>query len=387
MGMLEKNAWDARADILLISEPNKKMIEKAQWFKDRKGDAAIRVVNRETKIFGEGAGDGFVFTKAKEVTIYSCYSSPNCTEGEFTIFLQAFGESIRRYGRKAVIGGDFNAPSPMWGASVENNRGRKMLEWIAQNHLVIYNKGRQPTFKRGEQESHMDLTLSTENVANRIVKWTVQADEENFSDHQNITFEIQSEGASQETKGKGQRTGWTFNSKRTHEFGKALRKNIEEEKKQNGDEVCAEQWQRAITKACDVVFKKRKNNPSGRRPVWCWSGDVAEARRVCLKNKRVMTRRNKVRHATTEEKQEAYKRYMKSSKDLRIKIKEEKDRRWREFCEDLNRDIWGDAFKIACGRCRILPKITLTDRELAREVEKLFTEARHSKKGKYGFMR
>jgi hypothetical protein len=42
----------------------------------------------------------------------------------------------------------------------------------------------------------MDLMLSTENVANRIVKWTVQADEENFSDHQNITFEIQSEGAS-----------------------------------------------------------------------------------------------------------------------------------------------------------------------------------------------
>jgi endonuclease/exonuclease/phosphatase family metal-dependent hydrolase len=71
-----------------------------------------------------------------------------------------------------------------------------MLEWIAQNHLVIHNKGRQPTFKRGEQESHMDLMLSTENVANRIVKWTVQADEENFSDHQNITFEIQSEGAS-----------------------------------------------------------------------------------------------------------------------------------------------------------------------------------------------
>jgi hypothetical protein len=66
MGMLEKNAWDARVDILLISEPSKKMIEKAQWFKDRKGDAAIR-----------------------------------------------------RYGRKAVIGGDFNAPSPMWGASIE----------------------------------------------------------------------------------------------------------------------------------------------------------------------------------------------------------------------------------------------------------------------------
>jgi hypothetical protein len=59
---------------------------------------------------------------------------------------------------------------------------------------------------------------------------------------------------------------------------------------------------------------------------------VAEARRVCLKNKRVMTRRNTVRHATTEEKQEAYKRYMKSSKDLKIKIKEEKDRRWRELC-------------------------------------------------------
>lgn len=101
--------------------------------------------------------------------------------------------------------------------------------------------------------------------------------------------------------------------------------------------------------------------------MWWWSEDVAEARR-----KRVMTKRNEARHATTEEKREAYRSYMKSRKDLRINIKEEKDGRWRERCEDLNRNIWGDAFKIACGRCRILPRTTLTDQELTSEVEKLF---------------
>jgi hypothetical protein len=113
----------------------------------------LTVINRGVKISGEGTGEGFVLAKAKEFVIYSCYISPNCTEGEFTTFLRTLGESIRSHGKKAVIGGDV-------GASAENNRGRKMMDWIAQNHLVIHNKGNQPTFKRGDQESQIDLTLS-----------------------------------------------------------------------------------------------------------------------------------------------------------------------------------------------------------------------------------
>jgi hypothetical protein len=38
----------------------------------------------------------------------------------------------------------------------------------------------------------------------------------------------------------------------------------------------------------------------------------------------------------------------------------------------LNRNTWGDAFKIACGKLRILPSVTLSDEDLTREAKKLF---------------
>jgi hypothetical protein len=117
-------------------------------------------------------------------------------------------ESIRSHGKKAVIGGDV-------GASAEDNRGRKVMDWIAQNHLVIHNKGNQPTFKRGDRREPQRKLNGKDNERDGHI---------------------------------------------TQNGRKALRKNIEEEKGQNGEEVCAEKRQRTITKACDVVYKKRKNN-------------------------------------------------------------------------------------------------------------------------------
>jgi hypothetical protein len=73
---------------------------------------------------------------------------------------------------------------------------------------------------------------------------------------------------------------------------------------------------------------------------------------------------------TATQRENAYKKYREKRRDLRKKIKAEKERRWKELCNDLNRNKWGDAFKIACGKLRILPRVTLSDEDLTREAKK-----------------
>jgi hypothetical protein len=264
MGMLEKNAWDTRTDILLISEPNKKIIEKAQWFKDTRG-AAIKVTNRTVKIIREGAGEGFVYAATADTAIYTCYLSPNCTEAEFEIFLRKLG----------IVAGDFNSHSPAWGSTKEDKRGRVLLEWISQNQLVVHNEGSQPPYRRGDRMLHVDLTLTTEDMANELENWKVDASVENLSDHDNILFEIRSDAGYEKGKGKREEIGWQYDPNCEQKFGEALERNI----KGNGVGQNAADWQRAIIATCDEVLQRKRRDPYGRRPVWWWCKAVAEERR------------------------------------------------------------------------------------------------------------
>lgn len=71
----------------------------------------------------------------------------------------------------------------------EDRKGKMVRDWIAEHGLVLHNKGNRPTFNRNGAVSFIDLTLSTEDIANQISNWRV-LDEENLSDHPYILFEV-----------------------------------------------------------------------------------------------------------------------------------------------------------------------------------------------------
>ncbi|KAG8290744.1 hypothetical protein J6590_076433 [Homalodisca vitripennis] len=64
-------------------------------------------------------------------------------------------------------------------------------DWIAEHNLVIHNVG-SPTFRRNDSMSYIDLTLTTEDIAGKVVKWKV-LEEENLSDHAYISFELKND--------------------------------------------------------------------------------------------------------------------------------------------------------------------------------------------------
>lgn len=182
-------------DIIVVSEPNRTAMNNPGWISDPRLDSAIRVMPNGPAVIKHGAGQGYVWVESKEFVIFSCYVSPNVSLEAFQEYINNVQSAVRRHTKDVIITGDFNSSSVTWGSRETNARGEIILDWQATDSLILHNTGTNPTFIRGEQESHLDLTMSTENISRKIKNWAVLTDRETLSDHEWITFDILSQTA------------------------------------------------------------------------------------------------------------------------------------------------------------------------------------------------
>lgn len=86
-----------------------------------------------------------------------------------------------------------------------------------------------------------------------------------------------------------------------------------------------------------------KNKGQGtRKPVYWWNAETATLRKECVRARREYTRNSK-----KQQKQEEYWQvYVTRRKTLRNSIKRAKRSCWKAVCEDADKDIWGNGYKI-----------------------------------------
>lgn len=90
-----------------------------------------------------------------------------------------------------VIGCDSNAHNKLWGDKITDERGCKMLDFMNISNLTWLNRGCNPTFRSGSNESVIDLTLATPTIEKLVTNWKVD-DKDSYSDHMIIEFCINS---------------------------------------------------------------------------------------------------------------------------------------------------------------------------------------------------
>ena len=67
----------------------------------------------------------------------------------FEIQILLLEESLSEAVRRSLIGGDFNSKSLDWGEARLDRRGIIVGGMVDRNHLVILNRGKEFTFRRG----------------------------------------------------------------------------------------------------------------------------------------------------------------------------------------------------------------------------------------------
>lgn len=358
-------ALKKKLDFVTVSEPNKAYAERNKWYLDMDQDASIVPIGENIRVLGQGRERGIVWLQTLEFTIVNCYISPNVDLVEYRQFILRLQRVVRGLPAKAIICGDFNAYSKLWGSKTDNEKGDAVLDWIAADNLHILNRGTAPTFLRRGQESHIDITICDEELSPSIASWKVMEEEESLSDHQYILIEIERRvdpPAHRHVAG-----GWKVEQSKMP----ALTEAIKEYSSQTEAEWTAEGCHKTLQAACDKVFKKRKSG-NGRKPVYWWTEEVRSARSACISAKRVAVRTNRRPHAQAEEKRQAQDTYKELRKSLRKAIASAKAQAWKGLLEDLGNDLWGLAYKIVCKRLKKHKPLDLTIEEQTHIVTELF---------------
>lgn len=179
-------------DLMIVSEPNKKMSLNQGWPTDKKRDIAIVVLNKNLEIDEINKKNGYVYIKLYGVHIFATYISPNIALEEFKERIDEVFEAATSRPNNSIIVGDVNSKSPLWGSPTSDARGEYMENWLSQLTWMARNNG-QHTFERNNSKSHIDVTLCPVQMARAIKNW--QVDYVNpFTHPGHITYDIKTDG-------------------------------------------------------------------------------------------------------------------------------------------------------------------------------------------------
>lgn len=327
-----------KIDILLTSEPNKKLMKDSGWITDKDLNVAVYFVNKDVGVSKVEMCKGFIRVQLKAFSLYCCYCSPNIAFSDFKIYVDSLMNTVKTHPGEAIILGDLNVKSPQWGSPTSDIRGEYFVEWLSTMDLLTHNTGDKPTFVRGPSQSYIDVTCSTQGIARNILNWKV-LDDESHSDHAFIYFEIKDNIHSRNNKTERQKV--LFNNKKFQEEIKERTDILGQQ-----ESVTIENVMKAVTVSYKASCTGRNKTKNTFVPYW-WSVDIETKRRECIAIRRSLTRRrarNILYDASILQLNEEYKR---ERKELKILINRAKKQHWMDLCTELNENVWGNGYKIA----------------------------------------
>lgn len=333
-------AVECKADLILVSEPNKKLVGgSSSWVTDIALDTAVCWRNREMGVDVVERKQGYMYVRMGGIAIYNVYISPNIPLAEFRDRVEEIMDGVRCRGEEAIIAGDFNAKSPLWGAPAADARGEILAEWGATLDLVVLNDG-SPTFVRRNTESHIDVTFVTKNIASKMGDWRV-LEEESMSLHKCITFEYRLGGdisPRRKNNPKMNHYGIIDRTKLKTLLGDQLRKL--------GTGIhTVEKLTRVLKKAQDAVNGTSHRRGHG-KPYW-WNYEIEGKREECLRARRRLTRGRDRNGGVPGEAGDLLGVLKNLRKQLRRLIEKAQRDSWLGLCRDLEDDVWGAGYRIA----------------------------------------
>lgn len=116
---------------------------------------------------------------------YFPYDAESCTPEEVVALIR----ECEAGGSELIMGCDANAHHTVWGSSNCNQRGEKLLEFLASSRMDILNVGSRPTFQNAVREDVIDITLASRKIWSEVTNWGVSS-EVSMSDHNHIVFRL-----------------------------------------------------------------------------------------------------------------------------------------------------------------------------------------------------
>lgn len=350
-------------DVAIISEPYKVPPDNPNWVADKASMAAIYVCGKyPIQQVVSKDNEGFVVAKINGIYFCSCYAPPRWTINEYDDMLDELIRVLRNR-RPVVIAGDFNAWATEWGSRRTDLRGQSTLEALAHLDVLIANEGNESTYSRDGRESVIDVTFCSPSLM-RGMNWRINQ-EDNGSDHKTIEYEIRKDLTTVPSSGNQKCTLW-----KTKELNKELLTGTFELLVGDRRNHTPEELTKIITSACDVSMPRRIVPRYYRKPAYWWNDEIAKLRAECNKARRQAQRAQRL-----DVRRERMAVWRKKREELTIAIKESKKRKFRELCDAIDDNPWGDGYRIVMTKLKgiTIPRETCPEK-LKKAVEVLFPQ-------------
>jgi len=327
-------------DVIVMSEPHRCGLEVDGWYSDTGGKAAIVLSNPRLQVQAIGPKDsaGFRWVKVEDLTVYTCYWSPNTVFTLFVDFLDRLEGSIRQQTGTVIVAGDFNAKSPVWGDHNEDPKGRALVDMTASLGFIACNIGDKPTFSRvyagGISRSHIDITFVNDSSSSQVQDWKV-LDLYSASLHRYIAFNITGK-PSLDRRPPEERWSWRkYDDSKLREFINSTTIDTSE------DALSAtETLDMYLKQACDSCMPKGRYS-GGKKPVFWWSQEIDRLREECNK-----TRRRVKRRRLQSDQEQRLEEFRRARKELKVAIRNSKKNSWNDLCKQVETDPWGLPYKL-----------------------------------------
>lgn len=259
-------------DLVIISEPNINIATKKGFIMKKENDVAVHIANKNIGITGHALGEGFVKLQFRHFIMLCCYCSPNITPVQSQTYIDKIMNEVKD-AKEAIIAGDLNAKSPLWGSPSSDQRGNYIEDWAAELQMEFLNTG-EPTFVRGNNRTHIDVMCATKKTAEKIKSWKTMDQQVNTS-HKYITFEIQNNDCKQRQKKEIKQLDTNL-----------LVQNIARDLKITYNST------HEIIAALEKVTKKSMKNRTTetKNEIYWWNDDISEKRQEAIRARRKKTR-------------------------------------------------------------------------------------------------
>lgn len=208
-----------------------------------------------------------------------------------------------------IIYGDLNAKTQLIGSGECNQRGELFGEWLCSNNLIVVNRGTSPTFIKGNRSSLIDFTCASPTIFNRVTNWNVITNEDIFSDHQTIAFNILYNNTDLRNTAALKRKRFVYSP--TDKNSKKFLESIKNMYAECQDDLDPEKLITRLSEKCNTFLGQP---PHPKRPVYWWNRAIAEKRKKCMKIRRILTRL--CRTSRSEEIDDIEKQYRTAKNDL-----------------------------------------------------------------------
>jgi len=276
--------------------------------------------------------------QSKTVTIVNTYHAPNKTvnDDQYRLLFQTFN-------RDAIILGDLNAYSTVFGALTTDNRGKLLEELMDEHSMVALNTGAGTYVRRTGVVSHLDISMANYNIA-RVANWSVSNDTLG-SDHLPVIIKLNEPAIVEEVA----IPQWSYSRADWDNYKAACRSLLTSDIIDDDVVASRDRVVTAIIEAAEssIPVTKPTVNPL-RKSVPFWTDECTQA--VRRRNKA----KNKMQRTRDLDDQQMYYRLRGVAQ---YTIKEAEKQYWRDYCSTLDKtsnmsQVWGTVKKMSGARSR-----------------------------------